>query len=130
VVSHDRDFLDGLVDKVFEFRNQKVKEHLGGIYDFLKRKKLESLKELERKKIKENVPEKNKDASENKDYYLRKKEIEKGIRKMKSKIRELEKNIASCESEIEKLNNKMQNNEVLLEQDSYKSYEEVQKKAR
>ena len=49
VVSHDRDFLDGLVSKVYEFGNQKVKEHLGGIYDFLQTKKLESLQELERK---------------------------------------------------------------------------------
>ena len=49
VVSHDRDFLDGLVTKVYEFGNKRVKEHLGGIYDFLQTKKLESLQELERK---------------------------------------------------------------------------------
>ena len=47
VVSHDRDFLDGLVDKVYEFGNKKVREHLGGIYDFLESKKIESLQELE-----------------------------------------------------------------------------------
>jgi ATP-binding cassette subfamily F protein 3 len=49
VVSHDREFLDGLVDKVFEFRNHKVYEHLGGIYDFLQRRKLASLRDVERK---------------------------------------------------------------------------------
>lgn len=49
VVSHDRDFLDGLVGKVYEFGNQKVTEHLEGIYEFLQRKKMENLKELERK---------------------------------------------------------------------------------
>ncbi|MCE1198719.1 MAG: ATP-binding cassette domain-containing protein [Marinilabiliales bacterium] len=49
VVSHDRDFLDGLVGKVFEFGNKRVKEHIGDIYSFLKNKKLENLKELERK---------------------------------------------------------------------------------
>ena len=49
VVSHDRDFLDGLVTKVYEFGNQKVTEHLEGIYDFMRRKKMESLRELERK---------------------------------------------------------------------------------
>lgn len=49
VVSHDRDFLDGLVSKVYEFGNQKVIEHLEGIYEFLQRKKMENLKELERK---------------------------------------------------------------------------------
>ncbi len=49
VVSHDREFLDGLVEKVFEFRNKKVREHLGGIYDFLQRRNLASLREIERK---------------------------------------------------------------------------------
>lgn len=49
VVSHDRDFLDGLVDKVYEFGNQRVKEHLGDIYSFLKKKKMENLQEIERK---------------------------------------------------------------------------------
>ena len=49
VVSHDRDFLDGLVEKVYEFGHQRVREHLGGIYDYLKKKNLESLHELERK---------------------------------------------------------------------------------
>lgn len=49
LVSHDRDFLDGLVDKVFEFGNKSIKEHLGDIQSFLKKKKLENLKEIERK---------------------------------------------------------------------------------
>ena len=48
VVSHDRDFLEGLVDKLYEFRDGKVKEHLGGVEDFLRSRKLESLQELER----------------------------------------------------------------------------------
>ncbi len=52
VVSHDRDFLDGLVEKVFEFTNGKVKEHLCGIYEFLEKKKLDSLQELERSRAK------------------------------------------------------------------------------
>ena len=49
VVSHERDFLDGLVSKVYEFGNQKVTEHLEGIYEFMQRKKMENLRELERK---------------------------------------------------------------------------------
>lgn len=49
IVSHDRDFLDGLVSKVYEFGNQKVTEHLEGIYEFMQRKKMENLRELERK---------------------------------------------------------------------------------
>ena len=49
VVSHDRDFLDGMVDRIYEFRDGGVKEYLGGIYYFLEKRKLESLQELERK---------------------------------------------------------------------------------
>ena len=52
LVSHDRDFLDGLVTKVYEFGKKQVKEHLGDIYSFLKMKKLDNLKELERKNSK------------------------------------------------------------------------------
>jgi ATP-binding cassette, subfamily F, member 3 len=48
LVSHDRDFLDGLVDKVFEFGNKRVKEHLGDIHNFLEKKKMDNLRELER----------------------------------------------------------------------------------
>ncbi|MEG0948165.1 MAG: ABC-F family ATP-binding cassette domain-containing protein [Bacteroidales bacterium] len=50
LVSHDRDFLDGLVDRVYEFGNQKVTEHLEGIYEFMERKKMDNLRELERSK--------------------------------------------------------------------------------
>ena len=50
VVSHDRDFLDGLVSKVYEFGHGKVREHLCGIYEFLEQRKLENLQELERKR--------------------------------------------------------------------------------
>ena len=49
VVSHDRDFLDGLVTKVYEFGGGKVTEHLEGIYEFMQRKKMENLREIERK---------------------------------------------------------------------------------
>jgi len=49
IVSHDRDFLDGLVDKIYEFKDGKVREHLGGVQDFLRKRKLENLQELERK---------------------------------------------------------------------------------
>src|SRR5665811_591270 len=49
VVSHDRDFLNGIVGKVFEFKNNRIKESIGGIYDFLRKKKIENLKDIERK---------------------------------------------------------------------------------
>ncbi|MEG2319540.1 MAG: ATP-binding cassette domain-containing protein, partial [Mucinivorans sp.] len=49
IVSHDRDFLDGLTSKIYEFSDGAVKEHLGGVYDFLRRKKIENIQEIERK---------------------------------------------------------------------------------
>lgn len=52
VVSHDRTFLDGLVDKIYEFRDGKVKEHLGGIREFMERRKLETLRDLEKQSCK------------------------------------------------------------------------------
>ncbi|NLC71989.1 MAG: ABC-F family ATP-binding cassette domain-containing protein, partial [Desulfuromonadaceae bacterium] len=56
VVSHDREFLDGLVTCVYEFRDRKVRQHLGGIYDFLRNKKMESMRELEIRNFKGDVP--------------------------------------------------------------------------
>ena len=56
LVSHDRDFLDGLVQKVYEFGHQRVKEHLGGIYEYLQKKNLESLQELEKRQSPTAVP--------------------------------------------------------------------------
>ena len=56
IVSHDREFLDGLVDKVYEFRNQGTKEYLGGIFDFLQKRKIASINEIERKEKKEKKP--------------------------------------------------------------------------
>ena len=49
VVSHDRDFLDGLVTKVYEFRHNRIKENIGGIYDFLRKKKIMNLRDIEKK---------------------------------------------------------------------------------
>ena len=96
LVSHDREFLEGLATKVYEFGNQRVKEHLGGIYEFLERKKLDTLKELERKSpvmTEVNNPVVNA-PSENKLSYEERKEQQKIIRR-------LEKNIAECEQKIE-----------------------------
>jgi ATP-binding cassette subfamily F protein 3 len=102
VVSHDREFLDGLVDKIYEFRDGKVKEHLGGINDFLKRRKLENLKELERKETV--VAEKKVEAASNAaEERLAKKEQERKQRKVKNELKEVEKVIAEHEEKIAKM---------------------------
>lgn len=98
VVSHDREFLDGLVDKVYEFGNHKVKEHIGGIYDFLQSKKLASLQELERKTpvAKETVTK----VSENKLSYEAKKEFDRKVRKAERAVEDAEKSVNEIEMKI------------------------------
>ena len=98
VVSHDREFLDGLVSKIYEFRDQKVKEYLGGVYYFLQCRKIENLGEIERKT--EVVTNQKSKASTGKDEYLRKKESEKTLRKVQTSIEKVEKLIEEIEAKI------------------------------
>jgi ATP-binding cassette, subfamily F, member 3 len=100
VVSHDRDFLDGIVGKVFEFRNNRIKENIGGIYDFLRKKKIENLKDIERKeKIRNNAAPVT--VSTNKQKYLEKKEYERTLRKLRKNLEESETLIEKLEAEIQ-----------------------------
>lgn len=99
LVSHDRDFLDGIVTKVYEFRNHSVKEHLGGVYDFLRTKKIENLKEIE-KKEKVKAESTSQEVSSNKQKYLEKKEYDKNLRKLNKRLEECESVISKLESEI------------------------------
>ena len=112
IVSHDRDFLDGLVDKIYEFKDGKVKEHLGGVQDFLARKRMENLSELERKapvaapdaaaagakKVEEVVGKQEKQLS-----YQQMKEIEREKSRLKKKIEQCEKRIEELEGVIAEL---------------------------
>ena len=98
IVSHDRDFLNGLVNLVYEFKDHKIKEYLGGIYEFLEKKKLATLKELE-KKISVIQTIKTVEITNNKEQYFEKKEQEKVVRKVKTQLIACEKKI----DEIEKL---------------------------
>ncbi|MBR5324036.1 MAG: ABC-F family ATP-binding cassette domain-containing protein [Muribaculaceae bacterium] len=99
IVSHDREFLDGLVSKVYEFGGGKVTEHLGGIYDFLQKRKIDSLTELEKKKV-EKKEEQPKEISENKLSYLERKEIQRKIRQFQNAVNDAEKRIAKVEEKI------------------------------
>ena len=103
IVSHDRDFLDGLVDKLYEFRDGKVKEHLGGVQEFLERRKLENLSELERhnKPVAEEKPaEVVQKKEEAKQEYQAKKFVSKEERKIRNRISFLEKGIESIETKM------------------------------
>ena len=102
IVSHDRDFLDGLVDKLYEFRDGKVKEHLGGVQEFLERRKLENLSELERhyKPVEEKQVEVIQKKEEAKQEYQAKKFVSKEERKIRNRISFLEKGIESIEAKM------------------------------
>ena len=99
VVSHDREFLDGIVDKVYEFRDGGVREYLGGIYYFLEKRKIESLREIERKSPTATAA-KSEPASTGKLSYEQKKEQEKLLRKLRKNVEQIESELAGVEQKI------------------------------
>ena len=145
VVSHDRDFLDGLVDKIYEFRNRKVREHLGGIYDFLQRRKLASLRDIERKdaaakpgpvpvkKEKERADEVQETVQEtvkpsNKEQYEQKKEEEKKIRKIANRVKSLEHEIETLENELAEMDKMLMDPDHIEGMQVYETYEQLRRK--
>ncbi|MBQ7149869.1 MAG: ABC-F family ATP-binding cassette domain-containing protein [Prevotella sp.] len=108
IVSHDREFLDGLVSKVYEFANGQVKEHLGGIYDYLRAHNAETIHEALNENIKvsesvasvKTVSEESKPSKQN---YAEHKEQQKKIRKAEKAVKESEARIASMEKRVHEL---------------------------
>ena len=128
VVSHDREFLDGLVDKVYEFANKKVREHLGGIYDFLQYKKMDSLRELETNaKLQKNESSTVKVASENKLSYEARKELNRKIKKAEREVEEYEKSIEQIESELQAMNKALEMPENASNPDFIMGYQKKQR---
>ena len=128
-VSHDRDFLDGLVDKVYEFGGGKVREHLGGIYDFLRSKRIDNLQELERKTdeaMRRKGDEAKGESSSAKQDYAAQKAAAAARRKK-------EKQIAEVEAAIAKLEQEQQEIEALLTDvaqqttDNFQRYEHIKR---
>lgn len=99
VVSHDREFLDGLVTKVYEFGEGKVREHLGGIYNFLQKKKLETLAQLDTT----SVPKEEKSKAEAEESLSPARMSYEEQKEHAKKVRRLEKQVADCETRIEQL---------------------------
>ncbi len=100
VVSHDREFLDGIVDKVYEFRDGGVREYLGGIYYFLEKRKLEDLREVERKSAPVEQTVTTKQSSSGKLSYEQKKEQEKLVRKHRKAVENIEAELGAVEQQI------------------------------
>jgi ATP-binding cassette subfamily F protein 3 len=125
LVSHDREFLDGMTDKIYEFRDKKIKEHRVGIFEFLKAKQISHLDELN-KKIKTTVENQEvKVISDQKQGYLERKEIDKEIRKTGSLISTIEAEIEMHESKIKEFDNKLASGEHFENADFYKEYESL-----
>ena len=127
VVSHDRDFLDGLVEKVYEFGNKRVTEHLGGIYDFLEKKKLQSLQELERGTKEPKNPINEETPTLNKLSYEARKEQNKLIKKLERTIAESEKKIEQIENAIKEIEQKLATPEGASDTSLYTQYANLKK---
>ncbi|UTW61508.1 ABC-F family ATP-binding cassette domain-containing protein [bacterium SCSIO 12741] len=116
VVSHDRDFLQDLTDVTFEFRDQKIKEHLGSIDEFLDKYKLEHFREFEMNKPSTTKaaasPKKEEKESDNKLDYQARKQRDKDIRKLRNSITKCERRIEEIEAELEDMEAKMADPEI------------------
>ncbi|NQU52362.1 MAG: ABC-F family ATP-binding cassette domain-containing protein [Bacteroidetes bacterium] len=126
VVSHDRDFLDGLVNCIYEFRDKKAKQHLGGIFDFLQRKKIESLKELEAKKASNSTNRAIKQKaqiSSNTLSFEQKKDISRTISKLEKLVVKTEEEIASIENEIEEMDKLLSSTKTIVDSSVFSKYD-------
>lgn len=130
LVSHDREFLDGLVSCVYEFRNKKVKQHLGGIYEFLEKKKIESLKELEINNISRKTEKINgsKNNSIQELSFQEQKEISRTISRLEKQIEKTEVEIQDIEEESAKLEGILSSSEKLEDHSIFDKYELLKKK--
>ena len=105
VISHDRDFLDGLTEEMYEFSDGSVKQFLGGVYEFLESKQAKTIREFEHKE--KVVEKKKKQNSEHKLSYEDRKQRDRDVKKTQNRIGKLEKRIADLEVKMEGLNQKL-----------------------
>ena len=130
IVSHDRDFLQGLTTRSIEFRNKGLKEHLGDIYDFLRKRRMEHLKQLEINKKQNATKEVN--VSENKLKYEERKQLDRDLRKVQNQISKCESAIETSESSIEKMDGQLadpeNHKEAISSGELYKSYDQEKSK--
>ncbi len=124
VVSHDREFLNGLVTKVYEFGNKKVREHLGGIYEFLQYKKMDTLRELEiSTSLRSAAAAVDKSVSDNKLSYEARKELNKKIKKAERAVEEMEKLISKFEVEIAEMDRQLEKPEKASDNEYIQLYQ-------
>ncbi len=126
IVSHDRYFLDGLVDKMYEFRDGGVREHIGGVMDFLYRKKLESLSELEKKGSPEPGAAISDTTFENRSSHKKSFE-DKNIKKAKRDLAQCEKKIEELELELSEVEKSIQQLGSQFDKSLFEKYESIKK---
>jgi len=127
LVSHDRDFLDGVVNTVYEFRHKKMRQHLGGIFEFLQRKKLETLNQLNETRKESTANSSAKEQSGQKLRYEERRELDKKIRKAQKLVEESEERIMKMESQIEEMDAKLANPEQIQDHTVFEQYELLKK---
>jgi ATP-binding cassette, subfamily F, member 3 len=129
IVSHDREFLDGLVNCVYEFRNKKAKQHLGGIYDFLEKKKIESLKELEINNNTRKIEKVNNTKINlvQEISFQEQKEISRTISRLEKQVEKTETEIQTLENESAELDRLLSSAEKLEDHTIFDKYELLKK---
>lgn len=130
IVSHDRDFLNELVSKVYEFSGGGVREHMGGIYDFLSKKKLENLQQLELSKSPATSKQKEKEEhlSENKLSYQEQKEQNRLIKRKEKEVQEAEEKITKMEERLSEMETQLSTPEGAVNFDLLQKYLETKNK--
>jgi len=131
IVSHDRDFLDGMVNIVYEFRNHKMKQHLGGISDFLYRKKMENMEQLnvvqKEQKAETQKVQNQSSTPQNKLTYEQQKEQERRVKKAKKAVDDCEAKIVEFESTIAEMDNQLANKPESADTEFFNKYELLKK---
>jgi len=127
LVSHDRYFLDGLVDEIYEFGNQQIKKHAGDIKLFMQKKRLQNLKSIEKKNTSKKVSNIANSNTSSKDLYLKRKEAEKEIRKVSKEIERTEKAIENLEIFIVNSEKELSKGEEILDKTFYKDFDKAKK---
>ena len=129
IVSHDREFLDGLVTKVYEFGGGEVKEHIGGIYDFLQKKRMESLDELQLSQSFSVKPAEKQEepVSDSKLSYEIRKEQNKKIRKLEKQVADCEERIGKLETQVSELENRMTTSEGASDMSLYEQHQQLKR---
>ncbi len=125
LVSHDRDFLHGLAETIYEFKDKKVKQYRGDITYFLEKLKLENMRQFELQGNKQPTKTETVTASSSKQDYLQKKEKEKALRKLKSAVDKSEQRVAELEEELSIIHKKLELPETQTDMDLFKRYDEV-----